>query len=74
VITTAATNAASVLALLGWRGIQARRIGTVGGNDLIIKADGAELHWSVSQLHDAWYHSIRRAMEGEEHVLIAAAE
>ncbi|MHA3775188.1 phosphoribosylformylglycinamidine synthase subunit PurL [Verrucomicrobiota bacterium sgz303538] len=74
VLSTGANNAAAVLALLEWRGIPARRIGTVGGNELRITGAGAELHWPVAQLHDAWYRSIERAMAGEEHVLFGAAE
>jgi hypothetical protein len=74
IISAAATNASAVLALLEWRGIPAKRIGVVEGNELKITAAGAEMHMPISTLHDAWYHSIARAMAGEEHVLVAAAE
>ena len=74
IISTSANNASAVLALLEWRGVPAKRIGTVEGDELKITSNGVETHWPVSTLHEAWYHSIERAMAGEEHVLVAAAE
>ncbi len=62
VISVAATNAASVLALCEWRGVPARRLGTVGGKDLHITVASTELHWPLATLHDAWWSSIARAM------------
>jgi phosphoribosylformylglycinamidine synthase subunit PurL len=62
VISTSATNAAAVLAMLEWRGVAARRIGIVGGNELSIRADDNELNWQLAELHEAWYLSINHAM------------
>ena len=62
VISTSATNASAVLAMLDWRGVPARRIGTVGGNELTIRADENELNWQLGELHEAWYLSINHAM------------
>jgi hypothetical protein len=56
-------NAAAVLALCEWRGVPARRIGTVGGRDLKISAAGQQLLWPVADLYDGWYRSIAAAME-----------
>jgi phosphoribosylformylglycinamidine synthase len=62
VISVAANNAAAVLSLLEWRGVRARRVGTVGGQALVIRADGASLNWPVAELHKAWYFAIQSAM------------
>jgi phosphoribosylformylglycinamidine synthase subunit PurL len=61
-ISTTATNASAVLSLLEWRGISAKRIGTVGGDALAIRADGREFDWKLAELHEAWYQSISHAM------------
>jgi phosphoribosylformylglycinamidine synthase len=63
VISTTANNASAVLALLEWRGIPARRLGTVGGDALQISVAGHDLTWPLATLHDAWYESIARAMQ-----------
>ena len=62
ILSVPATNAGAVLALLDWRGIPAQRLGSVGGHELKITAAGTELRWALSDLHDAWYTSIARAM------------
>jgi hypothetical protein len=50
--------------LLELRGLPARRLGTVGGADLKITADGETLTWPLATLHDTWHGAIARAMEG----------
>ena len=62
VISVSATNSSAVLSLLEWRGVPARRIGTVGGDALKIRADGNEISWKLAELHKAWYSSISDAM------------
>jgi len=62
IISVAATNASAVLSLLEWRGVPARSLGVVGGEALVIRADGAELNWTLAELHKAWYFSIADAM------------
>lgn len=64
VISVAPGSATAVLALLEWRGVPAHRLGVVGGDALEINAAGKILHWPLSDLHDAWYTAIARAMEG----------
>ena len=64
VLSVAATNASAVLMLLELRGLPARRLGTVGGPDLKITADGETLTWPLATLHDTWHGAIARAMEG----------
>jgi phosphoribosylformylglycinamidine synthase len=62
VVTTAATNASAVLALCEWRALPARRIGTVGGGELKLSANGHEFVWPTATLHEQWHGSISRAM------------
>jgi phosphoribosylformylglycinamidine synthase subunit PurL len=62
VISTAATNASAVLALCEWRALPARRIGTVGGAELKLSANGREFVWPTATLHEQWHGSISRAM------------
>ncbi len=62
VITTSATNAATVLMLLDLRGVPARRLGTVGGDVLAIKAGGEEFSWTLPEVCAAWADSIPQAM------------
>lgn len=64
VISTKGTNAAAVLALLEWRNIPARRLGTVGGDALKISAGGQDFSWPVAELKQAWAGSIPAAMAG----------
>ena len=63
VISVPAGNAGAVLALLEWRGVAAHRLGVTGGDALEISAGGTTLHWPLTELHEAWYSSIARAME-----------
>ncbi len=62
VISVSKTNAAAAVALCEWRGIPARRIGTVGGRELQLRANGTSLLWPVDDLHRAWYSAIRNCM------------
>src|SRR5206468_12575620 len=58
VISVPKNNATAALSLLEWRGVPVRKLGTVGGSELKIRANGEELAWSVADLHGAWFHSI----------------
>jgi phosphoribosylformylglycinamidine synthase len=62
VITTTATNAAPVTALLEWRGVPFRRLGAVGGDTLSITAGGETFSWSATDLRAAWGESIAAVM------------
>jgi phosphoribosylformylglycinamidine synthase len=56
-VTTRPENASALAALIELRGVPARRIGTVGGKNLVVKVGGPTPHeftWDVSALHDAW--------------------
>jgi hypothetical protein len=52
-----------VLAQAKILGIPALQIGKVGGDKLTIKAAPGEWSCPVTELHDAWWNSIARAME-----------
>jgi phosphoribosylformylglycinamidine synthase II len=58
ILTTRPENASALLSLLERRGVPARRIGTVNGNELIVSVSSAsppvKLTWDVSALHKAW--------------------
>jgi hypothetical protein len=43
-------------------GVPAARIGTVGGDKLAIKTGAGEFSAPLTELHDAWWNSIARAM------------
>ena len=62
VISVTSGNAAAVIALLAWRDVPARKLGTVGGTQLAIEADAARFAWPVGDLHHAWHDSIGDCM------------
>jgi phosphoribosylformylglycinamidine synthase subunit PurL len=39
-----------------------RRIGAVGGSELIVSTQGEALRWDIAELYRAWYFAIERAM------------
>jgi len=64
VISVKASNAASVLALLEWRGVPASRIGTVtAAPDLAVVAAGKTFTWPLGELHEKWTSTIGNLME-----------
>jgi phosphoribosylformylglycinamidine synthase II len=52
-----------VLALALQMGVTAKRIGTVGGEMLVIRSGGESKCWPVSDLRSKWYSSIAKCME-----------
>lgn len=62
VISVRNANASAVLSLLEWRGVPAKKIGTVGGRNLEIRADGSQFAWETGELFNAWYFAIRNCM------------
>jgi phosphoribosylformylglycinamidine synthase subunit PurL len=63
VVSTSAQLAVKVLGQAKALGIPAAQIGRVGGDALKIKTPQGEFSWKLAELHDAWWNSIRRAME-----------
>jgi phosphoribosylformylglycinamidine synthase len=57
ILTTRPENATALVALLEIHGVPARRIGTVGGSDLVVQVGGSpprEWKWNAAALHHAW--------------------
>ena len=62
VISVAPAHAEEALACSRDAGIQAARLGTVGGSALIIQAARRELSWDLNELHDLWWNALARLM------------
>jgi phosphoribosylformylglycinamidine synthase len=62
VITCAALEAIKVAERAKLMGVTATQIGKVGGDQLSIKTPAGEFSAPVSELHDAWWNAIARAM------------
>ena len=62
VVSCAGVDAVKVIERAKLLGIPATRIGTVGGETLEIKAGERTIGSPVSELHDAWWNAIARAM------------
>jgi phosphoribosylformylglycinamidine synthase subunit PurL len=63
VISTSNLDAVKVIERAKILGINATRLGTVGGVELQVKTASAELKWDLGELHDLWWNSIARAMK-----------
>jgi phosphoribosylformylglycinamidine synthase subunit PurL len=63
IISVKKQNASAALALLEWRGVPARRLGTVTKSDsLKISADGKTFGWSLADLEAAWSRTIQKVL------------
>ena len=62
-ISTTALDAVKVMERAKILGVNATRLGTVGGETLTIKTGGGEFAWQTAELHDLWWNSIARAMK-----------
>jgi phosphoribosylformylglycinamidine synthase len=62
IISVGKHQAEKVLAQAKILGLPALSLGTVGGVTLEIKTSGESLSWNLTELHDAWWNSIARAM------------
>ncbi|MCL4788348.1 MAG: phosphoribosylformylglycinamidine synthase subunit PurL [Verrucomicrobia bacterium] len=62
VISCKALDAVKVVERAKLMGVPAARIGTVGGDKLAVKTAGGEFSAPLTELHDAWWNSIARAM------------
>jgi phosphoribosylformylglycinamidine synthase len=62
VITCKALEAVKVVERARLMGVPAIQIGKVGGDRLTIKIANGEFNAPLAELHDAWWHSIARAM------------
>jgi len=62
VITTKPLDAVKAVERAKLLGVPAVRIGTVGGDKLTLKTAAGEFSAPLTELHDAWWNSIARAM------------
>jgi phosphoribosylformylglycinamidine synthase len=62
VVTCKPLNAVKVVERARLMGVPAQRIGAVGGDKLAIKTSSGEFSTPLTELHDAWWNSITRAM------------
>jgi phosphoribosylformylglycinamidine synthase len=62
VISCKALNAVKVVERARLMGVPAVQIGKVGGDRLVIKTANGEFSTPLTELHDAWWNSIARAM------------
>ncbi len=62
VVTCAPLDANKIIERAKLMGVPAARIGTVGGDKLVLKTAAGELTWPLPELHDLWWNSIARAM------------
>ena len=62
IITCKPLDTTKVIERAKLMGVPAARIGTVGGEVLSVKTAGSEFTAPVSELHDAWWNAIARAM------------
>ncbi|MGH7972813.1 MAG: AIR synthase related protein, partial [Limisphaerales bacterium] len=63
IVSTHQLDATKVLERARLLGIQAARIGTVGGDSLTIQAGASTLSCPLAELHDLWWNAIARAMK-----------
>jgi phosphoribosylformylglycinamidine synthase len=61
-ITVAALDAVKVIERAKLLGLSASRLGSVGGDSLLIKLGTSDLKWSVTELYDLWWNSIAKIM------------
>ena len=62
VISCKALDAVKVVERAKLMGVPAAQIGKVGGDKLTVKTAGGEFSAPLTELHDAWWNSIARAM------------
>ncbi len=63
VISTSDLDASKVVHRAKLLGLQATRIGTVGGDKLEVKTATGTFSWPIAELHDTWWHAIGRLMK-----------
>jgi len=65
VISVAAENLQKTMSILQERGVPHRNLGTVTGDELLIRANNENFRWPIVDLYDGWFTSIRRAVESD---------
>ena len=65
VISVAPENLQETMSILQERQIPFQQLGRVGGNQLRIRLGNKDFSWSVRDLYDDWWNTIRRAVESD---------
>jgi phosphoribosylformylglycinamidine synthase subunit PurL len=65
IISVDPDNAERTMSILREGGVPFWQLGKVGGNDLRIRVNDETFRWPVTDLHDDWFHAIRRVVEDE---------
>jgi phosphoribosylformylglycinamidine synthase len=65
IVSVAKENAAATLKACEERRVSAQKLGTVTGNNLVIRAEAKEFRWSIAEIYDDWFNAIRRAVEDD---------
>ena len=65
VISVAPADLEKTLSFLRQSGVSFRELGKVVGDELCIHFHDQTFRWQIADLHDDWFHAIRRAVEDE---------
>jgi phosphoribosylformylglycinamidine synthase II len=65
VISVAPENLKRTMSILERAGVPFQHLGKVGGESLRIQVGGQKFSWSIADLYDDWWNSIRRLVESD---------
>ncbi len=65
IISIDSKDAETTTSILREHGAPFQRLGKVGGNELCIRVNNETFRWSIVDLYDGWFNTIRRAVEDE---------
>jgi phosphoribosylformylglycinamidine (FGAM) synthase-like enzyme len=65
IISVSPTDVDQTITLLRERRITFHELGETGGDQLSIRAHAQSFDWAIADLHDLWWHAIRRAIESD---------
>jgi len=65
VISVTPENLEKTMSILQKRDVPHQRLGTVTGDELRIRANTENFRWSITDLYDDWWNSIRRLVESD---------
>jgi phosphoribosylformylglycinamidine synthase subunit PurL len=65
IVSVSEDNLESTLSFLRDRSVPFEQLGTVGGDELLIRVRGENFRWAIVNLYDDWWNSVRRAVESD---------
>jgi phosphoribosylformylglycinamidine synthase II len=68
VISVKPANLDNTISMLRERKVPFQHLGKVGGDQLQVQVNDEKFAWSIADLYDDWWNSIRRAVEEEESI------